>query len=408
MWNRRCRTRFPVFRERVFGSERDNGDLAIKAILDRLIAGETTTLEEWETLLALSAPEDREALYEAAYKVKLDTVGPTVYFRGIVELSNICSKDCYYCGIRRSNANVKRYQMSEDEIVRDALWAHEQNYGSIVLQSGERQDKAFVAQITRILKRIKAESNNELGITLSLGEQTEDVYREWFDAGAHRYLLRIETTDPELYRDLHPASHDFETRIACLKLLRSVGYQVGTGVMIGLPGQSVAHLARDIQFFRDWDIDMIGMGPYIPHAETPLADRMPAIDDASQLALGLNMVAVARLVLRDVNIAATTALQALNPVGRELGLQAGANIIMPNLTPTEFREGYQLYDGKPCLDENSAMCQGCLQRRVAGVGETIGLGQWGDSPHFIKRTADSADPGLPAKAAATQSVGQEH
>jgi len=357
-----------------------------RAILERLQAGATTTPAEWQALLELTAAESRRALHEAAYQVKLETVGPTVYFRGIVELSNICSKDCYYCGIRRSNTAVERYQMSEDEIVRDALWAHEQNYGSIVLQSGERQDQAFTDQITRILERIKAESNNELGITLSLGEQTEDVYRTWFEAGAHRYLLRIETTDPDLYRELPPTTHDFDTRVTCLDRLRKVGYQVGTGVMIGLPGQTTEHLAQDIQFFRDHDIDMIGMGPYIPHADTPLADSTDAIDDEQQLMLGLNMIAVTRLVLRDVNIAATTALQALNPVGREMGLQAGANIIMPNLTPTEFRKGYQLYDGKPCLDENSTMCQGCLQKRVTGIGETIGLGQWGDSPHFRKRT----------------------
>lgn len=357
-----------------------------RAILERMRAGEATTLTEWQALLELTSPEDRQALYQTAYQVKLETVGPTVYFRGIVELSNICSKDCYYCGIRHSNTAVERYQMSEDEIVRDALWAHEQDYGSIVLQSGERQDKAFVEQITRILKRIKSESNNELGITLSLGEQTKDVYRTWFEAGAHRYLLRVETTDPCLYRTLHPASHHFDTRVACLDHLRKVGYQVGTGVMIGLPGQTTAHLAKDIQFFRDRDIDMIGMGPYIPHGDTPLGEQTTPIDNEEQLALGLNMVAVTRLVLRDVNIAATTALQALNPVGRELGLQAGANIIMPNLTPTELRKGYQLYDGKPCLDENSTMCQGCLQKRVTGIGETIGLGQWGDSPHFKKRT----------------------
>lgn len=366
------------------------GAFDIHTTLDRLRAGEETTSAEWQTLLDLSAPDDRQALYKAAYAVKLNTVGPTVYFRGIVELSNICSKDCYYCGIRRSNTAVERYQMSEDEIVREALWAHNQDYGSIVLQSGERQDTAFTEQITRILKRIKSESNGKLGITLSLGEQTEDVYRKWFEAGAHRYLLRVETTDPDLYRKLHPQSHDFDTRVACLERLRAVGYQVGTGVMIGLPEQTTEHLARDIQFFRDRDIDMIGMGPYVRHSQTPLAKRTEAINPEQQLALGLNMIAVTRLVLRDVNIAATTALQALNPVGREMGLQAGANIIMPNLTATEFRKGYQLYEGKPCLDENSTMCQGCLQKRVNAIGETIGLGQWGDSPHFKKRTQADA------------------
>ena len=358
----------------------------MNAILKKLTAGEGTSPAEWQTLLECAEPAARQALYEAAYAVKLQTVGPTVYFRGIVELSNICSKDCYYCGIRRSNATIERYQMDEDEIVRDALWAHEHRYGSIVLQAGERQDAAFVDQIERVLKRIKAESDGELGITLSLGEQSAEVYRAWFEAGAHRYLLRVETTNPDLYRQLHPATHDFDTRVACLDTLRDVGYQVGTGVMIGLPGQTTADLAQDIRFFRDHDIDMIGMGPYVLHSETPLAERVDAINPVTQLELGLKMIAVTRLVLRDVNIAATTALQALHPTGREMGLQAGANIIMPNLTDTSYRKGYQLYEGKPCMDEDSTMCRGCLQKRVAGIGETIGLGQWGDSPHYLKRS----------------------
>ncbi len=358
----------------------------IKNILKKLSENSTeSTPQEWQTLLEISDPQEMQSLYDAAYALKLDTVGSNVYFRGIVEMSNICTKDCYYCGIRNSNSNVERYDMSEDEIVREALWAHENQYGSIVLQSGERQDANFTDKITKILKRIKEESNGELGITISLGEQTEEVYRTWFEAGAHRYLLRVETTNPELYGTLHPESHDFQTRINCLDILRKAGYQVGTGVMIGLPGQTTADLAQDVKFFRDKDIDMIGMGPYIVHSETPLAEKAETINDEEQLNMGLKMIAVTRLVLRDVNIAATTALQALNPTGREMGLQAGANIIMPNLTDTSYRKGYQLYEGKPCLDENSTMCRGCLKGRVASIGETIGLDQWGDSPHFIKR-----------------------
>ncbi len=355
-----------------------------KTILDKLSNTETTP-QEWQSLLEITDPQELQQLYDAAYQLKLETVGSNVYFRGIVEMSNICTKDCYYCGIRNSNSNVERYDMSNNEIARETLWAHKNHYGSILLQSGERQDEHFIDKITNILKRIKKESNGELGITISLGEQTEETYRTWFDAGAHRYLLRIETTNPKLYRTLHPKSHDFQTRIDCLDKLRKVGYQVGTGVMIGLPGQSTADLAQDIAFFRDKDIDMIGMGPYIVHSETPLADYAEDINNEDQLNMGLKMIAVTRLVLRDVNIAATTALQALNPTGREMGLQAGANIIMPNLTDTTYRKGYQLYEGKPCLDENSTMCRGCLKNRVASIGETIGLDQWGDSPHFIKR-----------------------
>lgn len=364
----------------------------IKNILDKLNHNSAdTSAQEWRTLLEIDNQQEMQTLFNAAYQLKLKTVGSQVFFRGIVEMSNICTKDCYYCGIRKSNRNVERYDMSEDEIIREALWAHENHYGSIVLQSGERQDANFVDKIERILKRIKTESNGEIGITISLGEQTEDVYRRWFDAGAHRYLLRIETTNPDLYQQLHPKTHDFQTRIDCLDNLRKIGYQVGTGVMIGLPGQTTADLAQDIAFFREKDIDMIGMGPYILHGETPLADTPLPHTDEEQLNMGLKMIAITRLVLRDVNIAATTALQALNPTGREMGLQAGANIIMPNLTDTSYRKGYQLYQGKPCLDENSTMCRGCLKRRVSSIGETIGLDQWGDSPHFINRTARNTD-----------------
>ncbi len=341
----------------------------------------------WAKLLALTEPSAINALIDSAYRVKLDTVGPKVFFRGIVECSNICAKDCLYCGIRAGNRQVDRYEMSEDEMVEAALWAHKQDYGSVVIQAGERQDRAFTRTITAVLRRIKAESNGELGVTLSLGEQQDDVFAEWFEAGAHRYLLRIETSNAELYRRYHPNDHDFETRLRCLGALREQGYQVGTGVMIGLPGQTTAHLADDISFFRDQDIDMIGMGPYVPHQDTPLASSDDGRDNAERLRLGLNMIAVTRLVLKDVNIAATTALQALDPQGREQGLRAGANIVMPNLTDTSYRGAYQLYDGKPCLDENAGQCRQCLRSRIESIGETVGFNAWGDSPHFKKRMA---------------------
>ena len=354
-------------------------------ILQRAEAGDDLTRQELETLLGLEAEEDLRALYEAAYRVKLATVGNKVYFRGIVEFSNICRKDCFYCGIRHSNQVVKRFQMTHDEIVSAAVWAHENEYGSLVLQSGERNDPAFADFITDILDEVHERTNGELGITLSLGEQTEAVYQRWLAAGAHRYLLRVETTNPSLYAQLHPADHLWADRVACLDSLRRVGYQVGTGVMIGLPEQTLADLASDLVFLKERDIDMIGMGPYIVHQDTPMASHLATFDGERQLALGLKMVAVGRLYLRDVNIAATTALQALRHNGRELGLQAGANIIMPNVTDTKYREAYQLYDNKPCTNENSSMCRGCLQGRVQGIGESIGFGEWGDSPHFLRR-----------------------
>ncbi len=357
-----------------------------KTIIEKLLANKPVEKNELIALLNISNKAEIQELYKAAYQVKIETVGPVAYFRGIVEMSNQCIKDCYYCGIRRSNAEVERYLISEDEVVQTAMWAHAQRYGSMVLQTGERQDNQFTAMIERILLRIRDESNGELGVTLSLGEQSEDVYNTWFNAGAHRYLLRIETTNNKLYSQLHPPDHSFKERVNCLKKLRKLGYQVGTGVMQGLPGQTTADLVDDIMFFKEMDIDMIGMGPFIVHEQTPLANEAENYNAERQFELGLKMIAVCRLFLRDVNIAATTALQALNPTGRELGLQAGANIIMPNITDTKYRKAYQLYDGKPCLEDSSGMCKGCLSKRIDSIGETIGLGKWGDSPHFKKRT----------------------
>ena len=258
------------------------------------------------------------------------------------------------------------------------------------MQGGERSDARFVDFVTEAVRRI-GELPNAPALTLSFGEQTLDTYRKWREAGAARYLLRIETTDPGLYVSLHPEG-TLEGRKAALVRLREAGFQVGTGVMIGLPGQSAAMLARDVEFFRAVDADMIGMGPWIPHHETPLGVAHPGThaDSLRRLELGLKMIAVTRLYLHDVNIAAATALQALAPDGRERGIRAGANVIMPNITDTKYRRSYQLYAGKPCLDENAGLCKGCLERRLAAIGETVDYGHRGDSLHFRKRTRGSA------------------
>jgi len=346
------------------------------------------TLDENEMIRWLETSDDTalEKLYAQAYAVKLQHVGRKVFYRGIIEYSNICEKNCLYCGIRRDNRNVKRYTVTDDDVLDAALWAWKQNYGSIVLQSGERQNDAFVTAIENLLQRIREETGGELGVTLSLGEQSRETFRRWRTAGAKRYLLRIETSNPVLYQSLHPEDHRHDVRLQCLRDLRELDFQVGTGVMIGLPGQTPRDLVADIRFFHDNDIDMIGMGPYIPHSETPLAAVATAtFNKKRQLQLGLTMIALTRIALQDVNIAATTALQALDPKGREQGLAAGANIIMPNLTDTKYREGYQLYDGKPCLDENAGMCRFCLEGRIASIGETVGYGEQGDSPHYLKR-----------------------
>jgi biotin synthase len=358
-------------------------------------------------------PRKLEELFRAAREAKLRYLGPKVYFRGLIEFSNHCVKDCYYCGIRKSNQDLKRFSMTEAEILECAKVAQEMNYGSIVLQSGERQDEVFVRFIEDILRKIKAESSGKLGITLSLGEQTEETYERWFKAGAHRYLLRIETSDPAHYKRLHPADHSFETRRECLRALRRTGYQVGTGVMIGLPFQTYKNLVDDILFFKSEDVDMIGMGPYVSHEDAPLSKQIIATptpgvgkgrrpirhpvsgrglyDPAENFRLGLVMIALARLFLKDVNIAAATALQTIDSQGREKGILAGANIIMPNITPTDYRKLYQLYDNKPCLDENARQCRNCLEMRVRHTsGEEIGYGEWGDSVHFLRKRKASA------------------
>ena len=338
---------------------------------------------------ALLGCENPEELFEAAYRLKCRIIGKVVSLRGIVEMGNVCAKNCFYCGIRRGNSKVSRYRLGEDDVVRMARWCFGQNYGSVVLQSGEIESEEHTAFIERILKRIRDFGGDAFGIALSLGEQTEETYRRWREAGAHRYLLRIESSVPELYAKLHPADHSHARRAECLRVLKRLGYQTGSGVMCGLPGQTLDDLAHDIEFYHEMDLDMIGMGPYLPHPDTPLGKDIAFTPEyaAKQLELGLRMIAVTRLYLHDVNIAATTALQALDDRGREKGILAGANVMMPNVTDTEYRKNYQLYENKPCLDENSEQCRNCLNWRVLSIGEKIAWGQRGDSPHYLNNPA---------------------
>jgi biotin synthase len=320
--------------------------------------------------------------------VKVKETGNKVYFRGLVEFSNICAKDCLYCGIRKGNDKVLRYDVSDDEILESCRFAWENRFASVVLQSGELSSPAFVNRVDALLKKIKQLSNGELGVTLSCGEQSLDTYRRWFESGAHRYLLRIESATRELYYKIHPenASHSFENRIEALGSLKTAGYQVGTGVMIGLPFQTYEHLADDLLFFKKLDIDMCGMGPYIEHEDTPLYQHRHLLKTKQErFDLALNMIAVLRLLMPDINIAAATALQAIDPAGREKALAVGANVIMPNLTPTAYREEYQLYENKPCLDEDAELCRNCLEARIHMAGSEIGYNEWGDSKHFSKR-----------------------
>ena len=331
---------------------------------------------------------DRQQLFQQAQSVKLKTIGNKVYFRGLVEFSNICAKDCLYCGIRKSNTKVVRYEATYDEILEACRFAWQNRFGSVVLQSGEISSPAFVQRVDLLLRKIKEISNNELGITLSCGEQSSETYRQWYKSGAHRYLLRIESSNPDLYRKIHPTNefHSYERRLQALKDLKSTGYQVGTGVMIGLPFQTIENLADDLLFLKQMDVDMVGMGPYLEHEDTPLYEFRSLLKTKQErFDQALKMIATLRLLMPDINIAAATALQAIDPVGREKALTIGANILMPNLTPCEYRKEYQLYEDKPCLDEDAELCRNCLEARIELAGCEIGYGEWGDSRHFAKR-----------------------
>lgn len=339
-------------------------------------------------LLLNSEGGERQQLFQQAQNVKLQAVGNKVYFRGLVEFSNICSKDCLYCGIRKSNEKVIRYEASDEEILEACRFAWINRFGSVVLQSGENSSPAFVQRINILLRKIKETSNNELGITLSCGEQSPETYRQWYESGAHRYLLRIESSNPDLYRKIHPDNefHSFDRRLQALTNLKAAGYQVGTGVMIGFPFQTLEDLADDLLFFKRMDIDMVGMGPYIEHEDTPMyAFRHQLKTKQQRFDLALKMVATLRLLMPDINIAAATALQAIDPAGREKALTIGANILMPNLTPCIYRKEYQLYENKPCLDEDAELCRNCLEARIELAGCEIGYGEWGDSKHFSKK-----------------------
>ena len=339
-------------------------------------------------LLALKDRDSIEQIFAKAYQVKKKYVGKKVYYRGLIEFSNICEKNCYYCGIRHDNHNNKRYIMPHEEVIEAAMFAYNNSYGSIVLQSGEQENSKFTDTICSILKDIKKKTDGNLGITLSVGEQTEEVYQKFMDNGAHRYLLRIETSNEKFYKKLHPADpkHSFHRRLECIRILNQLGYQTGSGVMIGLPFQTIADLANDLIFLRDNDIDMIGMGPYLEHKDTPLYEHRAVIMPTEErLNLSLKMIALARIIMKDINIASTTALQTIDPQGREKGFLAGANVVMPNITPVKYRDSYFLYEGKPCVQDKAEECKNCLERRILSIGEEVAYGEWGDPKHYFTK-----------------------
>ena len=318
-----------------------------------------------ELVVLLTEPDAAAPLYAAADRVREKYVGPQVELRGLIEFSNICKQNCLYCGLRRDNQQVPRYRLEAKTILDFGRQAVELGYKTLVLQSGE--DEFFAPErLGPVLAELK-----KLGValTLSIGEKTRDEYAALRAAGADRYLLRIETTDKELYEQMDPGM-SWDNRVSCLRDLKELGFEVGTGSLVGLPGQSAESLAQDILFFQELDVDMVGIGPFIPNPDTPLAEAAGGTFD-----LACRMMALTRLLLPDANIPATTAMETLQPDGRMLALQRGANVVMPNVTDTDYRKMYMLYPGKICLDDAPAHCRGCVTGKIEGIGRTISQDQ---------------------------------
>ncbi|WIA39024.1 hypothetical protein OEZ86_005171 [Tetradesmus obliquus] len=397
----------------VLGSYLGVPNLEPAAVLDLDIDQITGILEE-TTNKGDSALE--KALFSHADAVTQRFFGDAVYYRGIVEFSNVCVNDCGYCGIRKHMGGVKRYTIPIDEVVEVAKWAFENRMGTLMLQSGELPTPQRLAYLKELVARVHQETleldmtqrgldpkapppadAGELGlrVALSVGELPEEHYQELYDAGARRYLLRIESSNPELYAALHPDAMSWQRRVDCLNSLKKIGYMVGTGVMVGLPGQTLRDLAGDIRFFKEMNANMIGMGPYITEAGTPVADMWESmfghVDKKSHMKamfdLTTRMNSLARIVVGSANISATTALQAIEPNGREIALRRGCNVLMPILTPTKYREHYQLYEGKPCITDTAEECRKCLNARVSMIGKRLRQGAWGDPPNFLAPVA---------------------
>ena len=335
-----------------------------KQLIDRLEAQHSLSIEEYEYLIENQSDELAAYAAEKAVALRKQVYGTNVYIRGLIEIGNICRNDCYYCGIRRSNPACDRYRLTEAQILDCAREGYVLGFRTFVMQGGE--DSAFSADVVcHLVRQIKAEFP-DCAVTLSLGEFPREAYQAMFDAGADRYLLRHETADKAHYEKLHPAEMSFENRMRCLRDLKDIGFQTGCGFMVGSPFQTPETLAEDLKFIETFRPAMCGIGPFIPQKDTPFGDR-PA-GTAEQTVYLLSLL---RLMQPKLLLPATTALGTILPDGRERGLAAGANVVMPNLSPLSVRKKYALYDGKLCTGEEAAQCIGCLSRRVQSVGANI-------------------------------------
>lgn len=331
-------------------------------LVDKLF--ETGDLSDDELKILIESDEFNEPLAEAADIRRRENYGDKVYIRGLIEFTNYCRNNCYYCGIRRDNKKAERYRLTKDEILLCCDEGYRLGFRTFVMQGGE--DPYYTDEmICDIVSKIKSRYP-DCAVTLSIGEKPRESYQAFFDAGADRYLLRHETADPEHYGKLHPEAMSLENRKKCLFDLKEIGYQVGSGFMVGSPYQTTENLISDLRFLQKLQPDMIGIGPYITHADTPFAEFK-----SGDVMLTLRLVSILRLMFTYALIPSTTALGTIHPQGRELGLKAGANVVMPNLSPVSVRKLYSLYENKICTGEEAAQCRGCLERRVESAGYKI-------------------------------------
>ena len=333
----------------------------ITKLIDKLEEQQELTKDEFITLLSNLTEEDTLLLKERARKIAVMHFGNRIYTRGLIEFTNYCKNDCYYCGIRRSNQSVERYRLTKEEILNCCEVGHELGFRTFVLQGGE--DSRYSDQdITEIILMIKKDFP-DCAITLSIGEKSYESYLKYYQAGADRYLLRHETANEEHYKKLHPENLSLSNRKTCLMNLKEIGYQVGAGFMVGSPYQTTENIVEDLLFLKELSPEMVGVGPFLPHHETPFADM-----EKGTMEQTLILISILRLMMPDALIPSTTALGTVNPNGRELGIMSGANVVMPNLSPTTVRKQYQLYDNKICTGDEAAECRTCLDRRMNRIG----------------------------------------
>ena len=343
----------------------------IREIVDKVKRRQDITLEEFRMIMETASKEEMDYLASTAREVADSIYGKNVYVRGLIEFTNYCRNDCYYCGIRRSNKEAERYRLTEEQIMECCQMGYELGFRTFVLQGGE--DPYFTDdRICEIIRNIK-NRYEDCAITLSIGEKSRASYERYFEAGADRYLLRHETANECHYRKLHPAELSLENRKRCLWNLKEIGYQVGAGFMVGSPGQTMETLYEDMRFIKELEPHMVGIGPFIPQHSTPFKG-----EKAGTLEETLKLLSIIRLIHPKVLLPATTALGTIHPMGREKGILAGANVVMPNLSPVSVRKKYELYDNKICTGDEAAECKNCLQSRMEKIGYTIPVDR-GDS-----------------------------